>query len=161
MLRAIVVVLGLLALAAAPPAPAQANGRTITMIVSYPPGGPTDLEARIVAKYLPAHIPGNPAVVVKNVGGAGGIVGSNELGQAAANGETIGFFTLDVISQILANPALKTPYSSFVFIAGVESPLVVYMRKDTPPGLKVAADLMKTRGFNLRRSRSMPRIPTP
>ena len=135
--RTIVMALGLLALAAAAPTSAQAqryNGKTITMIVNYPAGGPTDLEARIIAKHLPAHIPGNPAIVVKDVGGAGGIVGSNELGQAAPNGETIGFFTLDVISQILGNPALKTPYSNFVFIAGVESPLVVYMRKDTPPG---------------------------
>jgi tripartite-type tricarboxylate transporter receptor subunit TctC len=150
MLRTIVVALGLLALAATPPTTAQAqlyNGKTITMIVNYPAGGPTDLEARIVAKHLPAHIPGNPAIVVKDVGGAGGIIGSNELGQAAPNGETVGFFTLDVISQILANPALKTPYSNFVFIAGVGSPLVVYMRKDTPPGLKVASDLMKTKGF--------------
>ena len=32
-------------------------------------------------------------------------------------------------------------------IAGVENPLVVYMRKDTPPGLKVAADIMKAKDF--------------
>lgn len=149
MLRTVLTTLGLLALAAVPTtAKAQIfNGKTITMIVNYPAGGPTDLEARIVAKYLPAHFPGHPAVVVKNVGGAGGIVGSNELGQAAPNGETIGFFTLDVISQILANPAVKTPYSDFVFIAGVESPLVAYIRKDTPPGLKQPSDIMKTKGF--------------
>ena len=34
-----------------------------------------------------------------------------------------------------------------MLIAGVESPLVVYMRKDTPPGLNVAADMMKTKDF--------------
>ncbi len=123
------------------------KGRTITMIVNYPAGGPTDIEGRIVAQYLPAHIPGNPTVVVKNIGGASGILGSNELGEATPNGDTMGFFTLDIVGQFLGNPALKTPYSNFTFIAGVECPLVAYIRKDTPPGINVAADLMKTKGF--------------
>jgi tripartite-type tricarboxylate transporter receptor subunit TctC len=125
---------------------AQASG-TITMIVNYPAGGPTDLEARIVAEHLPAYLPGHPSVVVKDVGGAGGVVGSNEVGRADPNGETMGFFTLDMVSQIIGNPAVQTPFSDFIFVAGVESPLVVYMRKDTPPGIKVATDLMKTHGF--------------
>src|SRR5580698_8749232 len=132
------------------PGAAQAQfykGKTITMIVNYPAGGPTDLEGRLVAQYLPAHIPGNPTVIVKDVGGAGGIVGSNELGDSTPNGETIGFFTVDVVSELLNNPSLHVPYSDFVFVAGVECPLVVYIRKDTPPGIQVATDLMKTNGF--------------
>ena len=123
------------------------KGKTITMIVNYPAGGPTDLEGRIVALHLPAHIPGNPTIVVKNVGGAGGLIGSNQLGEAAPNGESIGFFTLDVPGQLIGNSSLKTRYSDFVLVAGVESPLVVYMRKDTPPGIKVATDLMKAQEF--------------
>jgi hypothetical protein len=150
MSRAILAAIGLYAFAALAATGASAQfykDKTITMIVNYPAGGPTDLEARMVAKHLPAHLPGNPTVIVKNIGGAGGIIGSNEVGQATPNGETMGFFTLDVISQIIANPALKVPYSDFVFIAGVESPLVVYIRRDTSPGLSTAADLMKTSGF--------------
>jgi hypothetical protein len=123
------------------------KGKTITMIVNYPAGGPTDIEGRIVAQHLPAHIPGNPNVVVKNVGGAGGVIGSNQLGEAAPNGETIGFFTLDVVAQFVNNPALRTKYNEFVTIAGVQNPLVVYARKDTPPGLKVATDIMKAKDF--------------
>jgi tripartite-type tricarboxylate transporter receptor subunit TctC len=72
---------GLVALAAVAPDSAEAQfyrGKTIIVIVNYPAGGPTDLEGRIVAQYLPAHIPGNPTVVVKNIGGASGILGSNE-----------------------------------------------------------------------------------
>ena len=51
---------------------------------------------------------------MKNVGGAGGLIGSNQLGEAAPNGETIGFFTLDMTDQIVGNPALSTaiPISS-------------------------------------------------
>ncbi len=125
----------------------QYKGKTITMIVNYPAGGPADIEGRIVAQHLPNHIPGKPNVVVKNVSGAGGIIGSNQLGEAAPNGETIGFFTIDIIAQLVANPALRTPYSDFVMIAGFENPLVAYARKDTPPGLTVPTDIMKASGF--------------
>jgi len=123
------------------------KGKTVTVVVNYPAGGPADIEARIVAQHLPNHIPGRPTIVVRNVSGAGGIIGSNHLGEAAPNGETIGFFTLDIIAQLVANPALRTPYADFVMIAGFENPLVAYARKDTPPGLKVAADIMKASGF--------------
>ena len=123
------------------------KGKTITMIINYPAGGPADIEGRIVAQHLPNHIPGKPTVVIKNVSGAGGIIGSNQLGEAAPNGETIGFFTLDVIAQLVANPSLRTNYSEFAMIAGFENPLVAYARKDTPPGLKVATDIMKARDF--------------
>jgi putative tricarboxylic transport membrane protein len=123
------------------------KGKTITMIINYPAGGPADIEGRIVAQHLPNHIPGKPTVVIKNVSGAGGIIGSNQLGEAAPNGETMGFFTLDVIAQLVANPSLRTNYSDFVIIAGFENPLVAYARKDTPPGLKVPADIMKAHDF--------------
>ena len=153
MKRAIQVVFALIVLAAIVPDDAHAQfykGKTITMIVNYPAGGPTDLEGRIVALHLPAHIPGNPTIIVKNVGGAGGLIGSNQLGEAAPNGESMGFFTLDVPGQLTGNPALRTRYSDFVLIAGVESPLVVYIRKDTPPGINVATDLMKAEEFKAR-----------
>ena len=151
MSRRFLLVAGLAALVAAVvPQVALAQfykGKTITMIINYPAGGPTDIEGRIVAQHLPDHIPGKPTVVVKNVGGAGGIIGSNQLGETPPNGETIGFFTLDVIAQLVGNPSLRTHYSDFVMIAGVENPLVAYARKDTPPGLKVATDIMKASDF--------------
>jgi hypothetical protein len=142
--------IALVALVAALPGSAQAQyykGKTITMIVNYPPGGPTDIEGRIVAQYLPEHIPGHPTIVVKNIGGGSGLLGSNELGDATPDGLTIGFFTLDVMSELLDNPSVRTHFADFVLIAGVESPLVVYMRKDTPPGIAAPADLMQAHDF--------------
>jgi len=151
MQRTTVLVAGLLALAAATlPQAAHAQfykGKTVTMIINYPAGGPADIEGRIVAQHLPNHIPGKPTIVIKNVSGAGGIIGSNQLGEAAPNGETIGFFTLDIIAQLVANPAMRTPYADFVMIAGFENPLVAYARKDTPPGLQVPTDIMKAKDF--------------
>jgi len=122
-------------------------GRTITEIVNYPAGGPTDIEGRIVAQHLPDHLAGHPTVIVKNMGGAAGLIGANALGEAQTNGETIGFFTMETATQILGNPAIRTPLSDFVLVAGVQSPLIAYMRRDTPPGVNVPADLMKTRDF--------------
>ena len=151
MTRRVLIAAGLMMLAvAARPEAALAQfykGKTVTMIVNYPAGGPTDIEGRIVAQHLPNHIPGKPNVVVKNVGGAGGIIGTNQLGEASPNGDTMGFFTLDLVAEFVGNPSLRTRYADFVAIAGVENPLVVYARKDTPPGLKVATDIMKAKDF--------------
>ena len=146
--KGLILLVALTALAIADGAQAQFyKGKTITMIINYPAGGPTDIEGRIVAQHLPAHIAGKPNIIIKNVGGAGGVVGSNQLAEAAPNGDTMGFFTIDVIAQLLGNPALRANYADFVMIAGVENPLVAYARKDTPPGLKVATDIMRAQEF--------------
>ena len=149
MIRAVLTSFGLIVLAAAVPGRAgpilqgqdDHHDRQLSRRRTDRSRGP-DRRAASAGAYS-----GNPTVVVKNVGGAGGLIGSNQLGEAAPNGESIGFFTLDVPGQLVGTSALKTHYSDFVLIAGVESPLVVYIRKDTPPGLNVATDLMKTQEF--------------
>jgi tripartite-type tricarboxylate transporter receptor subunit TctC len=145
---ALIVLVALGALAVADGAHAQFyKGKTLTMIINYPAGGPSDIEGRIVAQHLPAHIAGKPNIVIKNVGGAGGVIGTNQLADAAPDGETMGFFTLDVVAQLLVNPALRVNYADFAMLAAVEEPLVAYARKDTPPGLKVATDIMQAKEF--------------
>ncbi len=79
--------LAVVALCHAASAAAQAKpfyeGKTITMMNNYPPGGPSDIEGRLFARYLPKYIPGNPAIVFKNMGGAGGLTAFNWLGEVA------------------------------------------------------------------------------
>jgi tripartite-type tricarboxylate transporter receptor subunit TctC len=137
------------ALAAAAPGSAAAQmykGKTVTMIINYPAGGPTDIEGRIIAHHLPAHIPGKPNVIVKNMGGAGGMIGSNFLGEVAKpDGETFGFFTWNPIAELLGDPGMRVKFSAFELLGGVQNPVVVYARKDTPPGLATSADLMKVK----------------
>ena len=55
------------------------SGKTIKVIVGFPPGGGYDLYARAFAKFLPAHIPGSPTAVVVNMPGAGSLVAANYL----------------------------------------------------------------------------------
>src|SRR5438034_214874 len=59
------------------------QGKNITFLINFAAGGPTDIEGRIVARHLAKHIPGNPAIIVQNMPGAGGVTGLNFLGEAA------------------------------------------------------------------------------
>jgi tripartite-type tricarboxylate transporter receptor subunit TctC len=49
------------------------RGKTITLIVGFSPGGTYDATARLLAKDMPEHMPGKPAMVVQNLLGAGAI----------------------------------------------------------------------------------------
>jgi tripartite-type tricarboxylate transporter receptor subunit TctC len=64
------------------------EGRTITISVGAPAGGGYDNAARLLARHLPRHLPGNPNVVVKNMPGAGGLVVANYLQTTAARDGT-------------------------------------------------------------------------
>ena len=55
------------------------RGRSITMLVGTSPGGINDISARLVARHLGRFIPGNPAMVVQNNPGAGGLVTANRV----------------------------------------------------------------------------------
>lgn len=55
------------------------QGKTITLVVSAAPGGSSDYLARELANFYGKHIPGNPAVVVVNQPGAGGMVAAAQL----------------------------------------------------------------------------------
>ena len=80
--------------------------RPIRMIVPFPPGGPTDVIARILAQKLTEAW--GQQVVVDNRGGAGGNIGMGIAAQAVPDGHTI----LLVSSSYVANPGLyrKIPY---------------------------------------------------
>lgn len=78
-----------LAAAALQPAQAQSASypdRPIKMVVPYPPGGPTDLTARVVAAEMSNNI-GQP-VVVDNRAGASGMIGAEAVAKSAPDGYT-------------------------------------------------------------------------
>jgi len=68
--------------------PAQ---QPINLIVSYSPGGGTDITARILAPFLEKYLGNNARIVVVNRTGAGGAIGFAELARAKPDGYTIGF----------------------------------------------------------------------
>src|SRR5712691_5327146 len=76
-----------LCVAAAVSVPAAAEpfyqGKRLAVLVNYAPGGPTDIEGRLFAKHIGRHIDGQPAIMVQNMDGAGGLVGTSYLGEIA------------------------------------------------------------------------------
>jgi tripartite-type tricarboxylate transporter receptor subunit TctC len=77
-----------LTLALAGPAAAQApadffKGKTLTIYVGLSAGGGYDMNARLLSRHIGKYIPGNPAVVVRNMPGAGGLVMTNQVANVA------------------------------------------------------------------------------
>jgi tripartite-type tricarboxylate transporter receptor subunit TctC len=66
------------------------QGKTLTMMVGFAPGGGVDTTARVVARHLARFIPGAPALIVQNMEGAAGLVAMNYVAKrVAADGLTI------------------------------------------------------------------------
>lgn len=69
------------------------QGKRVTIIIGYSAGGGYDTYARLVGRHLGAQIPGNPAVVMQNMPGAGSLTSVNFLyNQAPKDGTTLASF---------------------------------------------------------------------
>ena len=80
--------------------------RPVRMIVPYPPGGPTDVFARLIAQKLSERF--GKQFFVENLGGAGGNIGTGQAAKAPADGYTM----LVAVNSLVINPALyaSVPY---------------------------------------------------
>ena len=73
-------------------------GKTIRIVVSRPPGGSYDLQARVLARYLGRHLPGDPQVIVENMPGASGLAAPVYVAtRAERDGLTLGFFGPEMV----------------------------------------------------------------
>lgn len=88
--------------------PAPYPSRQLQLIVPFPAGGPTDIVARLYAQQL-SKLAGQP-VVVENVAGAAGMIGTQNAGRAEPNGYTILFSTAStsVMNEVVRK---KVPYN--------------------------------------------------
>lgn len=101
----------LLAGLAAPTAAQQGaefyKGKTVNYIVATAPGGGYDTYGRLVAEYMQKHLPGS-TFVVRNMPGAGHLVGTNAIYGSRPDGLTIGTYNTGLIyNQLSGNPAIK------------------------------------------------------
>jgi tripartite-type tricarboxylate transporter receptor subunit TctC len=67
------------------------KGKSIRIIVGLTPGGFYDRWARVLARYMPKYIPGNPEIIVQNMPGAGSMIAMNHVYNVAKpDGLTVG-----------------------------------------------------------------------
>ncbi|MCO6418212.1 tripartite tricarboxylate transporter substrate binding protein BugD [Siccirubricoccus sp. KC 17139] len=122
----------LLASLALPAAAQQFPNRTITVIVPFAAGGPTDTVARLTAEAMGRDL--GQTVVVENAGGAGGTIGSQRVAQARPDGYTlllhhIGMATAPTLYRRLA----YDPVGGFETIGLItEVPMTLVAKKDFP-----------------------------
>jgi tripartite-type tricarboxylate transporter receptor subunit TctC len=100
------------------------KGRQINLIVGYGPGGGYDLTARLLARHMGRFIPGQPAVVVQNMVGAGSLRAANYLyGAAPKDGATFGVFGSDIamIGMLGVNSGVQFDARKFTWLGSSSS----------------------------------------
>ena len=109
------------------------RGKTIEFIVPYGAGGGFDSFARLVAPGLEEIL--GATVVVLNTPGAGGLIGTNDLYNANADGLTVGIINLPgvIYNQILGEPNARYDLAQFSWIGRVSSDVkTIAVNKNTP-----------------------------
>jgi len=120
------------------------SGKTVTIIVGYAPGGGFDTTARLAAKHLGKHIPGNPNIIVENMPGAGSLTATNHLYNVARpDGLTIGVFNeLQVVNQVINVEGVQFDARQMGWLGNaVQSPITCTIRADSP--YNTAEDLLR------------------
>ena len=97
------------------------RGKQVSLIVPSGVGGGYDLYTRFLARFMGKYIPGNPALVVKNVPGAGGITAANAMASTTApDGLTIAMFQNTVtLNQLTKASAVRFDVRKFEWIGNM------------------------------------------
>jgi tripartite-type tricarboxylate transporter receptor subunit TctC len=122
--------------------------RAITVVVPFPPGGASDVVARIVTNQMSKIL--GQSIIIENVSGAGGTVGSARVAAAAPDGYTLLAAAMGShVAAPVLTPNLKyDPVADFVPIGfTAHSPAVIIARKDFPANdLKEFVAALRQRG---------------
>jgi tripartite-type tricarboxylate transporter receptor subunit TctC len=128
-------------------AAADANyfrGKTVTYIVATGPGGGYDTYGRLVARFMAKYLPGS-RMLVRNVPGAGHIIGANTIYASRPDGQTIGMFNTGLIyNQLMNLPGVKFDLTKFSWIGKASNELRV-MIISTKSGYKSIDDMLKSK----------------
>jgi len=129
-------------------APADANyfkGKTVYYVVATGAGGGYDTYGRLIARFMQKYLPGS-RFIVRNVPGAGHIIGANTIYTARGDGLTIGMFNTGLIyNQLMGLPGIKFDLTKFSWI-GKASDEIRVMVVSTKSGYKSIDDVLKAKG---------------
>ena len=107
------------------------NGRTIRLILPFPPGGPADVMARAVADQIGSS--GGPAMVVESHPGAGTEIGTEYVARSAPDGYTLGIISNSFVVLPHMRKLNYDPLTDFVPICELASfPPLVVVNSDSP-----------------------------
>ena len=107
--------------------------KTVTIYVGYTAGGSYDLYARLIARHLGKHIPGNPTVVAQNMPGAGSMKAANYVYQVAPrDGTALGVIVESAaLEQALGNSAVQYDAAKFTYVGRVATSNNIFMQWHT------------------------------
>jgi tripartite-type tricarboxylate transporter receptor subunit TctC len=111
------------------------QGKQINIRVGFNAGGSFDVWARIIARHLEKHVPGNPSFIVQNMAGGGSIVAANYIYRVAKpDGLTLGMVSPGVYLQELAGQKeVQFEWFKYSWIGSAEeSARLFYIRADAP-----------------------------
>jgi tripartite-type tricarboxylate transporter receptor subunit TctC len=127
----------------AQPAPGGYPARQVRIIVPYPPGGPTDVIARLISQKLTEAL--GQSFFVENLPGAGGAIGAGTAAKAPGDGHTLVVVTNDFAVGSVTSKLPYDPVKNFTPVSIVSaSPQVVIAHPSVPAkSLKELVDLAK------------------
>src|SRR5690349_1965407 len=109
------------------------KGKTLTWIVSTGPGGGHDFYARLLAKHM-ARFMSETVIIIKNVGGAGHIMGANMVYHSKPDGLTIGSFSTGLVyGQIVGMQGIQFDLGKMSWIGKAASDTRVMLVSNKSP----------------------------
>jgi tripartite-type tricarboxylate transporter receptor subunit TctC len=122
------------------------SGKTVRIIVGFTPGGFYDRWARMLSRYMPKYIPGNPNFVVQNMPGASSVIAANYVYNIAKGDGLTLLVPINslYLDQLVGRSEVKFDIRKFEFIGTQEkAPVMLYFRADTP--FKTVDDIIKAK----------------
>jgi hypothetical protein len=142
------VAVALLLMLAATSAEAQApfyQGKQLKVLVGFPPGGGSDLFARIIADGLARHVEGKPSVIVQNQPGAGSVIAMNNyVNRVPRDGTTVLSGTGQLLIRLLLGlDGARANIADFQALVATPMGRITYASPKT--GIKTATDILNSK----------------
>ena len=120
--------------------------KTVRVIVGFTPGGFYDRWARLLSRYMPKYIPGNPGFLVQNMPGASSVIAANYVYNLSKNDGLTLLVPINslYLDQVVGRKEVKFDMRKFEFIGTQEkAPTMLYFRSDSP--FKTLADIIQAK----------------
>ena len=111
------------------------KGRTVDLVIGYPPGGSNDVYARAVSRHMGRYLPGNPTIVPRNMPGGGSLLAANHMYSVAPkDGGTIAIISpTAALDEKLGNTAVRFEAGKFIWLGRISSSVNQIMVWGTQP----------------------------